>query len=77
MIIKLRGIIVELAHAVAKRERCAQRHKAESEDLVRCHNEERERLHAQVAVLEAELVACGRQPLKPILVPPSTLGYQL
>ena len=71
------GTVYELAYAVAKRNRCAQRQQAESEDQMRQHKEEWERLCARVAALDAELVACGRPPLNPISVLPSTSGCQL
>ena len=43
---------------------------------VKVEKEEWERLHAKVAVLETALVACRRPPLIPILVLPTTSGYQ-
>ena len=50
--------------------------RAKSEDKVRWQKEEQERLHARVATLEAELVACRRPPLKMIPALPSTSDYQ-
>ena len=73
---KLRGTVDELADAVAKRERHGRMCQTESEYQVRWHKEEWERLHARVAAVEAQLVACGRSPLKPISALPSTSGYQ-
>ena len=35
MISELKGTVVELADAIAKRERCSQRHQDESEDQMR------------------------------------------
>ena len=75
MISELRDTVAELADAVAKRERCAPRCQAKSEDQAIQHKKECERLHARVTALEAELVTCWRPPLKPILVLPSTSGY--
>ena len=72
-----RSTVDELADTVAKTERCAQRHQSKSKDQMRQYKEEWERLCARVAALEAELVSCGRPPLKQILVLPSTSGYQL
>ena len=73
---ELRGTVDELAHAVAKGEWCAQRCKAKSDDQAWWYNEEWERLCAGVAALEAELVACGSPPLKPISALLRTPGYQ-
>ena len=76
MISELRGIVVELADAVAKRERYAQWCQAYAQDQGGWHKEELERLHARVAALGAELEACRRPPLQPISALHSTSGYQ-
>ena len=73
LIVELRGTLDELADTVAKRERCTWRHQANLEDHVRWHKEEWERL---CTIFEAELVACGMPPLKPIFALPSTSDYQ-
>ena len=43
---------------------------------MRLQKEEQERLLASIAALKAELMVCGKLPLKPISVLSSTLGYQ-
>ena len=75
MINELNSTVDELADVLSKREIRAWRYQAKSEDEVRWHKEEWVRLQARVAALEAELMACGRPPLKQTFVLPCTSGY--
>ena len=59
---KAKGKLSELSNAVAQRERCAWHCQAASEDQARQHKKDQEGLHARIAALELELVACRRPP---------------